>query len=361
MKMTKKIIFSSGGTGGHMFPAINLMKYFSNKGYETLLVTDVRCSHLLKKDPEVNSRIIRTDTPTNKNFIKKILSLIVIFFSLIKSILILRKEKPSLIFGFGGYASFPISFTSRFFNIPLVIYESNLVLGRANKNLLPLSKKILLGTDMPVNFPEKHKNKVCQVGNILSKEMINYSHIEKNEEGKKFSILVLGGSQGAEIFGEIVSSVIKMIKDKGYEIEINQHCLQSQKDLLIEYYKKNKIKNNVFDFTKNILYLISSSDLAISRSGASTTAELAHTLTPYIAVPYPYSVDDHQYLNAKYYEEKGCCWVLEQNNFTSINLFNLVMQILRDKKKLKNVRESMKKYSSKNVYYKVEKAIEELI
>ena len=91
MKMTKKIIFSSGGTGGHMFPAINLMKYFSNKGYETLLVTDVRCSHLLKKDPEVNSHIIRTDTPTNKNFIKKILSLIVIFFSLIKSILILRK------------------------------------------------------------------------------------------------------------------------------------------------------------------------------------------------------------------------------------------------------------------------------
>ena len=361
MKMTKKIIFSSGGTGGHMFPAINLMKKFSNKGYKTLLVTDVRCSHLLKKNPELNSRIIKTDTPTNKNFIKKILSFIVIFFSLIKSILILKKEKPNLIFGFGGYASFPISFTSRFFNIPLVIYESNLVLGRANKNLLSLSKKILLGTDMPVNFPEKHKNKVYQVGNILSKEMINYSYIEKNEEEKKFSILVLGGSQGAEIFGEIVSSVIKMIKDKGYEIEINQHCLQSQKDLLVEYYKKNKIKNNVFDFTNNILHLISSSDLAISRSGASTTAELAHTLTPYIAVPYPYSVDDHQYLNAKYYEEKGCCWVLEQNNFTSINLFNLVMEILKDKKKLKNVRDAMNKYSRKNVYYKVEKAIEELI
>ena len=94
--MTKKIIFSSGGTGGHMFPAINLMKYFSNKGYKTLLVTDVRCSHLLKKNPELNSRIIKTDTPTNKNFIKKILSFIVIFFSLIKSILILKKEKPNI-------------------------------------------------------------------------------------------------------------------------------------------------------------------------------------------------------------------------------------------------------------------------
>ena len=83
--MTKKIIFSSGGTGGHMYPAIHLMKYFSNKGYETLLVTDERCRHYLKKNPELNSYIIRTDTPTNKNFIKKILSFVVIFFAIIKT------------------------------------------------------------------------------------------------------------------------------------------------------------------------------------------------------------------------------------------------------------------------------------
>ena len=173
--------------------------------------------------------------------------------------------------------------------------------------------------------------------------------------------MVLGGSQGAEVFGKIVPSVIKMIKDKGYDIEINQQCIENQKNLITEFYAKNGIKNNVFEFTNDILNLISSADLAISRCGASTAAELVETCTPFIAVPYPYSMDNHQYLNAKYYEKKGCCWVLEQNNFTSINLFNLVMEILKDKKKLKNVREAMKKYSSKNVYYKVEKAIEELI
>ena len=171
----------------------------------------------------------------------------------------------------------------------------------------------------------------------------------------------MGGSQGAEVFGRIVPSAIKMLKDKEYIIEIIQQCTKQQKNSLIEFYKKNNIQSNIFDFTNNILDLIKSSDLAISRCGASTTAELAHTLTPYIAVPYPYSVDDHQYLNAKYYEEKGCCWVLEQNNFTSINLFNLIMEILKDKKKLKNVRENMKKNDSKDVYDKVENAIREFI
>ena len=68
--MTKKIIFSSGGTGGHIFPAINLMKYFSNKGYDVLLVTDIRGNSFLNNYTRFRSRIIRTDTPSNKNFLR---------------------------------------------------------------------------------------------------------------------------------------------------------------------------------------------------------------------------------------------------------------------------------------------------
>ena len=160
LKMNKKIIFSSGGTGGHIFPAINLMKYFSNREYDVLLVTDTRGHNFLKGGLKFKSYIINTDTPENKNFFKKIFSLITIFFSILRSIIILIKERPHLIFGLGGYVSFPISFASKFFNIPLVIYENNLVLGRTNKNLLFFSKKILLAKRLPANFPEKYKNKV---------------------------------------------------------------------------------------------------------------------------------------------------------------------------------------------------------
>ena len=72
-------------------------------------------------------------------------------------------------------------------------------------------------------------------------------------------------------------------------------------------------------------------------------------------------MDDHQYLNAKYYESKGCCWVIEQNNFNSTNLFSLIMEIMKDKRKLEKVRENMKKNDSKNVYRKIENAIKEFI
>ena len=359
--MTKKIIFSSGGTGGHILPAINLMKYLSKKGHKILLVTDARGNNFLKKYPELEVKIIKTDTPIKKNFVKKITSLLSVAFAILQSIFLFKREKPQLIFGFGGYVSFPISFVSKLFNIPLVIYENNLVLGRANKILLPIAKKILLGTEMPINFPEKYKKKTHFVGNILKEEIINYSVSKKQNEDKVFSILVLGGSQGAEIFGKVIPSVIKMIKEQGHEIKINQQCIENQKDSLIEFYNNINIKNNIFDFTDKILDLISSSDLAISRCGASTAAELVHTLTPFIAIPYPHSMDNHQYLNAKHYESKDCCWVVEQDNLITTKLFNLIIEIINDKKKLENVRESMKKNFSKNVYIKVENALKEFI
>jgi len=359
--MNKKIIFSTGGTGGHIFPAINLMKHLFSKGYKVLLVTDKRGNNFLKDYPEFKSYILKSGTPTNKNLLEKILSFIVIFYSIAISIIILKKEKPNLIFGFGGYVSFPISFASKFFNVPLIIYENNMVLGRANKYLSHFSKKILVAKNMAENFPEKYKNKTYQVGSILDKNIINYSNYKINNDKKNFSILVLGGSQGAEVFGKIVPSTIKMLKDKGHIIEINQQCIKQQKNLLVEFYKKNNIKSNIFDFTNNILALIKSSDLAIARCGASTTAELVNTLIPFIAVPYPHSMDNHQHLNAKYYESKGCCWVIEQDKFSSTNLFNLILEIMKDKKKLENIRESMKKNDSKDVYDKVENAIKEFI
>ena len=359
--MNKKIIFSGGGTGGHIFPAINLMKHFFDKEYKVILVTDNRGNNFIKNYSEFKSYILRTGTPTNKNLFKKFFSYFLIFYSIVRSILILKKERPNLIFGFGGYVSFPISFVSRFFNLPLVIYENNMVLGRTNKYLSSFSKKILLAKKITKNFPEKYKSKTYEVGSILNKNIINSSSFKGKNDKRKFSILVLGGSQGAEIFGRVIPTAVKMIKDAGYEIEINQQCTIGQKNSLIDFYKKNNIKNYVFEFDKNILKLILSSNIAITRCGASTTAELVHTFTPFIAVPLPNSIDNHQYLNAKYYENKGCCWLLEQNNFNTKNLFNLIMETMKNENKLENIRKNMKKNYNKNVYSNIENEIKEFI
>ena len=359
--MNKKIIFCAGGTGGHIFPAINLMKHFFEKGYNVVLVTDKRGNNFLNRNSKFKSYELRTGTLTSKNLLGKILSLIIIFFSVLKSVSILKKERADLIIGFGGYVSFPASFASKFFNIPLVIYEPNIVVGKTNKYLLSVAKKIFLGKNIKEKFPEKYKTKIDVVGTIIEKNIVNYLNFEKKIKKENFSILVLGGSQGAQIFGKTVPMVINKIKEQGCKIQINQQCIENQKDSIINYYKKKNIKNYVFEFEKNILDLILSSDLAITRCGATATAELAHTVTPFIAVPIPDSINNHQYLNAKYYEDKDYCWILDQNNFNEENLFNLIIKIMKDKKKLESKCENMKKDYTNNVYNVIETKIKEII
>jgi len=359
--MSKKIIFTTGGTGGHIFPALNLMDHFCSKGYDVLLVTDKRGNRFLENYSNFKSYTLNTSTPTNKSFFNKILSFFEIFFSIIKSVKILKKERPNLIFGFGGYVSFPISLSSKFFGIPLIIYENNMVLGRANKFLSFFSKKILLEKQIEKRFSKRYKIKSLQVGPILNKDILKYSNKIKECNKESFSILVLGGSQGAKIFGDIIPPVIQMLKNEIKNIEINQQCLLEQKDKIIDFYKKNQIKFNVFEFKKDISKLLSSADFAITRCGASTTAELTCTLTPFIGIPLQNSIDDHQYYNAKYYEELGCCRILEQDNFNTKNLFNLIIEIIKDKNKLENMKKNMKKNLSINVYNDIENEVKKII
>ena len=359
--MTKKIIFTAGGTGGHLFPAINLMGHLIEKGNEVLLITDARGNSFLKHYAKLKYYTIKAETPTNKKLLKKIFSYLVIFQSVIRSIIILKKEKPDLVFGFGGYVSFPISFASRFFKIPLILYENNLTLGRANKYLLPFSKKIFISKKIENDYLKKHKDKIYESGPILNKNIINYIDEKKIDIDKNLSILVLGGSQGAKIFGKIIPPVITKLKNEGYQLQINQQCIDTQKDEIKNYYLKNGIKNNVFEFEKNIYKLIFSSNLVITRSGANTTAELVFANIPFIAIPLPNSIDDHQYLNAQYYKNKGCCWFLNQDNLNKESLFNLIVKIVKDKKKIENVKENMKKNQNKNVYSDIEKEIKKII
>ena len=359
--MIKKIIFSSGGTGGHILPALYLMRHFFEKGYEVIVVTDKRGKKFLKNHSDFKLYVLRTETTTNKNFLKKILSLLIIFYSIIESIIILRKEKPDLVFGFGGYVSFPISFVSKFFNLPLIIYENNIIMGRTNKYLSFFAKKIFVAVELKNTLSKNLLNKICKVGPILAKKTFENKYFENKNATKNFSFLILGGSQGAEIFGKIIPPVMKKIKEAGHSIEVNQQCIKEQKDSIKEFYNKNNIKNYLFEFDENIVKLISYANLAITRCGASSTAELTHIRTPFIAVPLPYSIDNHQYLNAKYYEDKGCCWLLEQDNFNVENLFNLVIEAIRNKKKLNDVIQNMKKIYIGNVYNNIENEIKEFI
>ena len=262
--MKKKIIFSSGGTGGHIFPTISLMKYFFSQNYDVTLVTDERGSKYIDKNLNFKNFFINTDTPFNKNLIKKIFAYIKIFFALIKSFYILLKIRPNLIIGMGGYVSFPICLVSAILKIPVVLYESNLILGRSNKFLLPICKKVIISTDYLENIPKKYEHKFISVGHIIREELYNIKNFNKGSI-KTNNILIIGGSQGAEIFGKIIPRVINQIKKDISDIKIFQQCLNTQIEEIKSFYKNNNIEDEVFSFKKDIYKTILNTKLAITR------------------------------------------------------------------------------------------------
>ena len=357
--MKKKILFCSGGTGGHVFPSVSLINFFKKKEYETVLVIDKRGSKYLKKDFFLH-KILEVSFPSRAGFINKIFFYLKLILVLFNSFLILRKEKPNFVFGLGGYVSFPICLAAKLLNIQILLYEPNLVLGRVNKFFVRFCRKLFINSDNILNLPNKYFTKYVEVGNILREEIIKHELSEKNNLNSKKTILILGGSQGAEIFGEVIPQVILDLS-KNYRINVIQQSLPKQVNEIKNLYNNNNIENYIFSFHGNIVELISKADIAISRCGSSTIGELEFLGVPFVAIPYPFAKDNHQHQNAMYYKKKGCCWMLEQKNLSFNSLREILIKILDNNAELSLKRKNMLKNDNKNTLLKIEKEIEKLV
>ena len=343
--MRKKILFTAGGTGGHILPTVSLVNFFE-KNYDIVLVSDSRAKKYFKLNKKIKIYIINTDTPYKKNITQILGAYFKIFISLFKSIFIFIKERPNLVFGLGGYVSFPVSVVSKIFSCPLVLYENNASIGRANLKLLLVAKRLFVGNENILNCPSKYLNKIKHTGNVLREEVYKFDNKKTNELGDKLSILVIGGSQGAEIFGQVVPNVIKSLNDKGILKNIYQQCTKNQKIILENFYNENNINNSIFEFDSNIFEKIINADLVITRSGASTLGELVHLNKPFIAIPFSHAMDNHQMENARYYFERGFCWIIDQQNFNKETLLNLINKIYNNREdylsKVKKMQETKK-------------------
>ena len=360
--MRNKLFFTSSGTGGHIFPTISVAKFFEKEGFNSIIVTDEKGHSFINKIFKNKIYLVNTKTPTNKNILYQINSLFYIFFSFLKFIFIMYREKPKLVFGLGGYVTFPICLAAFILRIPFVIYENNAILGRTNKYLLPFAKKIFTNQEQIINLPKKYSYKIIKSGNILREEILKFKNISKKKNSESaFVLSILGGSQGAKIFAKIVPPIIKSLKEEGHDIKIIQQCQNIQLKQLSEYYGQNKIDCDLFDFTNNIGDKIIDSDLAISRSGSSTLAELLFLKIPFIAIPYKYAIDNHQFENAIHYKNKGYCWVIEESNFDERYLINLIKKILQDKSILNTVKEKMQKTDDFSTNFKIKKEIDLII
>lgn len=340
----QKIVISTGGTGGHVIPAQILYDYLSEKN-EVTITSDERGVNFLDKKKYKAKEI---EVPKkSQNLFTLIPFLFSFTASIINSYLFLRKKKINIIISTGGYMSVPICLAARFLNLKIFLFEPNLVLGRANLFLLNYCEKIFTYSKKIKNLPDemKHKNFVIQP---LIRKKIFFSKNRLKKKTKNLSILIIGGSQSARKFDSLFNEDLIQLSKKT-KIKIFHQTSKENLKKLKQFYLSKNINFEVFYYTNNLHKIIKECDFAITRSGASTINELVFLETPFLAIPYPFAVDDHQFYNAKYYVEKNLGWLIRENEITGNFLYKFITNLIKNKKlllqKKKNMRRFQKKYN----------------
>ncbi len=346
--MKKNLFITTGGSGGHVIPALILNEHLSKKT-NVFISTDKRGLQYFDKETS-SLKVINTPKLNNiffpLNFIK-------ILFLILKSIIFLKNKKIEKIFSTGGYMSIPVILAAKILNLNIYLLEPNLVLGRANKFFLGACKKIFCYNDQIKNFPRNFQNKIVLIHPLVRKHFYEQNSSFKAKE--KFTILIVGGSQGASIFDHKLKNKIINIS-KEIPIKIIQQTNKKNISILSDFYKNNNIESKIFSFDKNLSNFIKQSDLCISRAGASTLAELSILNIPFIAVPLPTSKDNHQFENANFYKKNGCCWLLEQINFEE-EIEKTLRDIINNKKDYLQKKENLKKINYQNTWINVNQKI----
>jgi len=347
--MKKNFLITTGGSGGHVIPATILYKHLSTVA-NIIISTDKRGLRYLEND---NFSLEIINTPKLDNIFFLPFNLIIILILTIRSFFLLKNKKIEKIFSTGGYMSLPLILASKLLKLKIYLVEPNQVLGRANNFFLKSCEKIFCYTKEIKNFPSKFKDKIVIIYPLVKEQI--YKLKSSNKIKDEFTLLIVGGSQGAKIFDNNLKNLILKIS-KIKPIKIIQQTDKKNIFNLNNFYTKNNLKNEIFSFEKNFASHVIRSDLCISRAGASTLAELSVLNVPFIAVPLPTSKDDHQLENANFYKNKNCCWVIEQNQFDE-TIEKVLKDIFFNKSDYLKKKENLKKLNYHNNWINVNQKI----
>ena len=319
----KKILISTGGSGGHVVPALNLYDHLK-KQFDVSICTDLRGAKYIPK--EIKKTILEVKKISEKKYLFP-LKIIFLFFAFIKSLIHFSVNKIDIVISTGGYMSLPIVLSAKLFNKKIFLFEPNSIIGRSNNFLLRFSNKILCYDKNFEGLSKKYIDKKIEISPILNKCF--YEKKDKTEfVNENLRILIIGGSQASLFFSKTLKNEIIQLSKK-YKVEVTQQLsLGFDIDNYRKEYDKNNIKSNLFYFEDNFLCKKNNFDIAITRAGASSLAELGHLNIPFISIPFPYATDNHQFLNAKRYYDLNCCWILEEKNFNSGDIYKIINQIM---------------------------------
>ncbi len=318
-----RLMIVTGGTGGHIFPGLVISKYFEKKG---CLIKWIGSSNRLEKIlvPKYGFDINFIDIPkvSNWNYFLNIFKFLKNIYLIIK---IMKKWKPDLVLGFGGYISFYGILSAWLCGITTMIHEQNAILGLSNKYLYYLSDIVVQA------FPNTFNINVPVVGNPIRKEILSIPKPEIRLLKRKgnINILILGGSQGSCIINNVILDLLEILTNKKFFF-LHQVGYVNYKNYINNKKYKRFSNYKVVDFIDKIEKAYYWCDLVISRSGALTVSEISSVGIPAIFIPYVHK-DNQQYLNAKFLQQYGASIIIEEHNLNAILLKNIILDLNRKK------------------------------
>tara|TARA_Y100000768_G_scaffold387867_1_gene380730 strand:- start:8385 stop:9473 length:1089 start_codon:yes stop_codon:yes gene_type:complete len=340
----KKIVIVASGTGGHVVPALTLTDILLKENYSiTWIGTKNGIENKLIKNRNINLRYVNSSGIRGKNLLDTIKGLLNFIRSFFQSFIMLIKERPSCVIGFGGYISTSVSLAAYFLRFPVYVHESNSIAGTANRINHFISSKTF--ETFPNTFKKNHK--VMHTGNPIKEgfTQIKSPDIKYHHNEKKCNILIFGGSQGAKFFNDTMPSCLSHFKEMINIKHISGHGNSATVEIS---YKNYGIESEVIGFSYDIEKFYDWAHLIISRSGSMTLSEIAASGRASILVPYLYSTDNHQYTNAQYLETNNAAVIIQENNEFSNNLHQLLENLVHNKKEMYNMAENAKSLFPQN-------------
>jgi UDP-N-acetylglucosamine--N-acetylmuramyl-(pentapeptide) pyrophosphoryl-undecaprenol N-acetylglucosamine transferase len=314
------VFVAAGGTGGHLFPAEALAVALSKRGVTVDLVTDERATRY-GDFPGRTTHIVPSATFAGTNPFRLAAAAIKLCRGVITSLRLMNKLRPAAVVGFGGYPTLPPLFAATTRKIPAVIHEANGVLGRANRLLGRRVQAIATGfSGLLANDPQLGP-KVTHTGNPVRPAVVEAAMTPYPDASGPLRILVFGGSQGARVMADVVPAAIELVPMAlRARLTVTQQARGEDMSRVQAAYERFGLAAEVQPFFRDLPARIAASHLVISRSGASTVAELAAIGRPAILVPLPHALDQDQRANAAMLERAGGAILMDQVRFTPGNV-----------------------------------------
>lgn len=336
--MTRQFVVAAGGTGGHMVPAHVLAETLRARGHGVALITDARGLGIPAIFDGVDRHVIAAAAPGG-NPLQWLRSARIIARGRREAAALYAQLRPAAVIGFGGYPTLPALLAGAARRIPTVIHEQNAVLGRVNRLLARRVDSIATCYAEVARLAPRDAAKAVLTGNPVRAEIVALRaqpYPAFPAEGI-FRLLVIGGSQGAQILSDVVPAAIEMLPPGlRYRCQVVQQCRSEDIDRVRARYADNGVPAECATYIEDMAGVLARAHLVIARAGASTMAELTVAGRPAVLVPLPSATDDHQNANARAFAASGGARLIAQGAFTPAELAKQIQRIAMEPGALAN-------------------------